>query len=151
MKINLQFEKSDLEEMLTEYFRNRGFAVQNMVHVVQHFEATWPEGLEVAALTLPPELMLPSTASKPAPAATNSYEYAADAPVTQDDAGPEEEVVEQKSNGKGNPRLSADDLFDPNGPRRAPTAEQIIDETSRELKNILAQSNELANTQKPKR
>lgn len=145
MKIHLKFEKSDLEEMLTEYFSSRGFDLLNLPEVVEQFDKAWETGLEVAATTRP----------VPAPAATQPA--APREPVaTRSGSLPDTELVAGDlpepgpTGASNNPRMSADDLFDPNGPRKAPTAEQILEETQRELQSILAQSSEIA-SKKPRK
>lgn len=49
MKVTLEFEESDLREMLTSYFRGNGFAVKNLDEVCAKFKGAYVDGLKVQA------------------------------------------------------------------------------------------------------
>lgn len=55
MKVSLEFEESDLKEMLTSYFRGNGFAVKNLEEVCLQFLKAYPDGLQVQAEIIPME------------------------------------------------------------------------------------------------
>lgn len=55
MKVTLEFEESDLKEMLTGYFLGNGFLIKNLDEVCAHFSNAYPEGLKVQAEITAPE------------------------------------------------------------------------------------------------
>jgi len=52
MKLRLEFDDDDFNEMITGYFVDRGFNVHNIKHVTDQFKTTYPEGLIIEASPL---------------------------------------------------------------------------------------------------
>ncbi len=131
MKIQLQFERDDLEEMLTEYFKTRGFEIKNMETLHDAFAVAWPQGLSVAAQTI-------EAPTKPAVVAlpANITNHADEAPLPP------------PRRNEGNPRMTASDLFDPDSNNHAPSRDELLAENAREIQNILAESNILESQKK---
>lgn len=49
MKVRLEFEREDLEKMLTTYFEKEGFRVKNLEELIDKFGEAFPEGIAVQA------------------------------------------------------------------------------------------------------
>jgi hypothetical protein len=100
MKVTLEFEESDLREMLTSYFRGNGFAVKNLDEVCAKFKDAYIDGLKVQAeiMVMDPPIPQLSTVAPP----QNLVEDAVD------DAGEPDDVAEAAE-----PMLSLNDLTDP--------------------------------------
>jgi len=49
MKVRLDFEREDLEKMITTYFEKEGFKVKNLDELIEQFGTAFPEGLSVQA------------------------------------------------------------------------------------------------------
>jgi len=52
MKLNLEFEIDDFKEMITDYFKTRGFKIRHIDEIVSKFMSAYPEGLIVEASPL---------------------------------------------------------------------------------------------------
>jgi len=134
MKIQLQFEDDDLEDMLTGYFRDRGFEIKNMSELREQFAQAWPEGLKVSA----------QTAEAPPVAATPS-EYSKDPNSTLTPPSAVSRTQTVAGTPGGNPRMTASDLFD-SELKGAPSREELLADNQREIQRILAQSQHLEET-----
>lgn len=53
MKITLEFEESDLRQMISNHFKEAGFTVNNLDEICVSFTAAFPQGLKVDAGILP--------------------------------------------------------------------------------------------------
>jgi hypothetical protein len=132
MKLRLEFEDSDLREMIQEYFDRNGFAVKNLDQLCELFKKAFPDGIKVDAETRGPR------------EATAAAEVDAPTAVTP----PVEELSEaedpnpHKSNGSANVAMSATDLFDPT-PGSVPTRDEQLRQSQQEVANIVAQSKAL--------
>jgi hypothetical protein len=136
MRIKLEFEVPDLEEMLIDYFESKGFKINNLEEIINTFVKTWPQGLVVSATTMDIPLPAPRPLAVPAPIQLPSLT--------------EPLVVTESSSGESNPRLVTADLFDPESSRHAPSRDELLAENQREIKNILAESEQLASSKKDK-
>jgi hypothetical protein len=130
MKIQLQFENNDLEEMLTEFFRARGFEIKNLPELQEQFGLAFPGGLKVEAQTAEPP---------PAPAVKLSSTLAVTASEAPEAIAPVVSITARK---EGNPRMTAADLFDPDL-RGAPSRDELLAENQREIQDILAKSQQI--------
>src|SRR5690348_8057747 len=104
MKIQLEFEKADLVEMLNEYFGVRGFDIKNMDDIVQQFDKTWPEGLRVSASAVVDEKA--PDPPKVASASVLPEEELAAVDTTDNVVS----ITKSPKKGDGNPRLGMSDL-----------------------------------------
>jgi len=128
MKLQLEFEESDLREMIQGYFRSNGFRVKNLDQLCQLFQKAFPDGIKVQA-----ETAADGVTSEIPEVAT---ERAAVALVTPPPNG--------RDTSKGaNVAMSATDLFDPT-PGKVPTRDEQLRQSQREVANIVAQSKAIA-------
>lgn len=141
MKLNMEFEASDLEDMITEYFERNGFVVLDVESIVEKFSNIYPEGITIQVKAAPAE---------PASTSTHTYVLREDDGVTRtptDTASVEEvvedlkEKVEEAAKVAAPPRLSLNDLMDPTGDSGVPNRDQLLAE--RELQHVLKQSKEI--------
>ena len=124
MKIQLQFEDSDLEEMIGFYFRDKGFAIKNLEEILQSFREAYPTGLNVMAevISIPPAAAVPVI----------------EAPPSLSDTEP------PPARAKSTRALSISDLRDPELTPRFPTRDEQLRQEQEELDRILKRSKELA-------
>lgn len=125
MKLRLEFEDSDLREMIHDYFDRNGFAVKNLDQLCELFKKAFPDGIRVDAETRD------SRPAKPAAA-----------PSLPEEHTEMEDSVPEKNNGTSNVAMTATDLFDPT-PGNVPTRDEQLRQSQREVANIVAQSKAL--------
>lgn len=129
MKIHLVLEPHDVKDMLTQYFNTQGFDVKNLAQLCEAFEAVFPQGIDVEAS--------PCATVVQAPVAAAAVEHI----ITSKDAV--DTTAEVPSTNKRNPRLGLSDLMDPTTHGSVPTRDELLEETSRELQEILNASKSL--------
>jgi hypothetical protein len=132
MKVSLEFEESDLKEMLTSYFRGNGFAVKNLDEVCMQFLKAYPDGLQVQAEIIPME----ATA---APAAEPRSHHVDAQPEYEDerDATDADEVMSTDS------VLTLNDLMDPE-PRKGRLV-SVVNTSKDEFTDLLNKSKRIEN------
>lgn len=136
MKIRLELESDDVREMVLGYFSARGFSVKNLDEICASFDAAYPKGIVVEAQ--------PVAASS---APTQVPQDVAVAPVAVAAPPADENVVTlSASHKKQNPRLGFSDLMDPTVHGNVPTRDELLEETQRELQQILKMSKSLERT-----
>lgn len=143
MKLNMEFEDSDLEEMITDYFERNGFEVLDVASIVEKFTNIYPEGIVIQVRAAPTVASVPSFSvvyghdATIVPSATTETVVAVT--LDKDTATTLEPVVAEAP-----ARLSFNDLMDPTGDSGVPHREQLLAE--RELQHVLKQSKELEDT-----
>ncbi len=116
MKVQLEFEKTDLEEMLTLYFERSGFSIKNLDELCEQFASAFPDGIKVQAEIL--SNYEPPAREDPSPTYLDAGEFDGDSSEEVEDteksanADPVSEVVEIVEE----TRLGHGDLMDPTRP-----------------------------------
>ena len=143
MKIHLILEPHDVKDMLEQYFSAQGFEVKNLVELCEAFKATYPEGIDVEATPV----AVPATPAR----AKDSFierDGSDDGGVGDSMPAPAAPSTVLAPKQKGNPRLGLSDLMDPNNFGNVPTKNELFEETSRELQEILNASKALETTRR---
>ena len=131
MKVSLEFEESDLKEMLTSYFRGNGFAVKNLDEVGLQFHTAYPDGLQVQAEIIHMEAPV-APAAEPRPLNVDAQEY-----EDERDATDAEEVMSTDS------VLTLNDLMDPE-PRKGRLV-SVVNTSKDEFTDLLNKSKRIEN------
>ena len=124
MKIQLQFEDTDLEEMVIFYFKDKGFVVKNMEEIAVAFKEAFPDGLNVMA-----EVAVPT---------------ASPIPVVSEVKKLDTDIGMPYAAAKSTRALSITDLRDPEVTPRFPTRDEQLRQEQEELERVLQRSKELA-------
>jgi len=131
MKLQLEFEDSDLREMVQGYFARNGFAVKNLDQLCELFHKAFPDGISVQAETLAQKQVNYPDGTTVAPA---TGEHAA-TPLL-----PEEEYPPPtKTDDRPQTVMTASDLFDPT-PGNVPTRDEQLRQSQKEVAYLVAQS-----------
>lgn len=125
MKIKLEFERDDFQEMIQEYFKTTGWVVLNLEDVVEQFEAAFPGGIVVEAAV--------NRDVKATPSSTTSTVHE----DPKGDAAADFTPTEEKTDEDGNPILDYASLTGP---------QDDDDDSPDEISNILKQSETLKRT-----
>lgn len=142
MKIRLELETADVQEMIQSYFLTKGYEVRNLDMVCAAFEDAYPDGIMVEAHAAV------GIAARVAQAPVT--EVAAKSPEVDEDtetiqavaeAVPSSRAAEAPAvNAKANPRLSFSDLMDPTLHGMVPSRDELLQETQREIQQLLQAS-----------
>lgn len=103
MKITLEFEETDLRQMIVDHFTKEGFNVKNLDEICQQFLLAYPSGLKVEADILPPQVTAVAPPSDYKPIVTT------DDVVTYNDEDADADVLKDP----GGVSLTLNDLMDP--------------------------------------
>jgi hypothetical protein len=131
VKIHLILEPSDVKDMLNQYFNAQGFEVKNLAELCGAFEAVFPQGIDVEAVPAAAPI-----APEPPPQDRTEEPVRVEPPAPTPDT-----PLSVKS--KNNPRLGLSDLMDPTTHGSVPSRDELLEETSRELQEILNTSRSL--------
>ena len=126
MKLNMEFEASDLEEMILDYFERNGFEVLDVASIIEKFTNIYPEGIVIQVKAAP-------VSPFPAPS-LSVVTPVEELPVAYEEEGEEETEATP-------PRMSFNDLMDPTGDSGVPGRDQLL--ADRELLHVLQQSKAL--------
>jgi hypothetical protein len=133
VRIHLELEADDVKDMIEQYFAAQGFAVRNLPLLCAAFETAYPEGIRVEAQ--------PAQMPEPEPIPARSFEPEDLVPVGITQEGSLVVVAPPVSVGtKSNPRLKYSDMMDPSMHGNAPSRDELLLETQRELQEILSAS-----------
>lgn len=128
MKLQMEFESSDLRDMVKTYFSKSGFHVKNLNDICDKFNNAYPQGIVVNVEVTNGEVP----------------EIEQETKIEDNLDTKEMPEVEISDTASENVALSAADLLDPTpGISGVPNRDALIKQHQRELETILAKSDDL--------
>lgn len=135
MKLRMEFEESDVRDMIESYFERNGFKVKNIDSLCMQFLEAYPDGIQVDVQTLPID-------NEPI---ENVVEDKEEMMVKESPPSVETEEEDQEvTKSSGNTRLSMSDIMDPTpGVHNVPSRDELLkmrEQEQKELQHLLNES-----------
>lgn len=137
MKLKMEFEASDVRDMLEQHFKRNGFEIRNLDEIVNSFTNAFPEGMEIQVDAIPPAELAPKKVKDEDALELHLNMNPEPPPLVQPYA---EKPAAPRPKGKGNPKLSFSDMSDPTYmgiDKDTPVDEEVM---QREIQHILKNS-----------